>query len=99
MLKNAKKRLQKFGRSISRVDVVNVSKDGIWLYVKPKEYFLTYEDFPWFKNAKISEIYNVKLLHGNHLRWPLLDVDLELESLEHPERYPLKYNGPRWGQK
>ena len=78
----------------SKVEVLNISKDGIWLYVKAKEYFLTYEHFPWFREAKVAEIYNVKLLHGHHLRWPQLDVDLELDSLAHPERYPLKYNGP-----
>ncbi len=99
MLKSAKKKLRKPGRNISRVNILNISQDGIWVYVKAKEYFLTYEHFPWFKEAKVAEIYNVKLLHGHHLRWPQLDVDLELESLEHPERYPLKYNGPRWGQK
>lgn len=52
---------------------------------------MPYEHFPWFKQAKVSEIYNVKLLHGHHLRWEQLDIDLELESLEHPERYPLRY--------
>ena len=25
-----------------------------------------------------------------HLYWPELDVDLSVESIEHPERYPLK---------
>jgi hypothetical protein len=27
-----------------------------------------------------------------HLYWPDLDVDLSLDSIEHPERYPLKSN-------
>jgi hypothetical protein len=30
-----------------------------------------------------------------HLRWPDLDVDLALESIEHPERYPLGSMLPR----
>jgi hypothetical protein len=25
----------------------------------------------------------------NAIEWPALDVDLEIESLKHPERYPL----------
>jgi len=25
----------------------------------------------------------------NAIEWPELDVDLEIESLKHPERYPL----------
>jgi hypothetical protein len=78
-------------RRVRGVEILNISRAGIWLYVRSKEYFLPYENFPWFKEATVSEIYNVKLLHRHHLRWPNLDIDLELESLDHPERYPLKY--------
>ncbi|MBI3306523.1 MAG: DUF2442 domain-containing protein [Candidatus Omnitrophica bacterium] len=90
-MKSGKKKSQKPGKSTSKVEILNISKNGIWLYVKTKEYFLSYQDFPWFSDATVSEIFDVKLIHGFHLRWEQLDVDLELESLEHPERYPLKY--------
>lgn len=72
-------------------EVLNVSKIGIWLLIKGKEYFLPYEEFPWFRNARISEIHKVQLLGGHHLRWEELDIDLDLESLKYPDRYPLKY--------
>ncbi|GAF68497.1 unnamed protein product, partial [marine sediment metagenome] len=55
------------------------------------EYFLPYNDYPWFKEAKVKEILNVNLLHGYHLYWPELDVDLEIDSLDNPQNYPLKY--------
>lgn len=80
------------GTSTSKVDVLNVSPNGIWLYVKGREYFLPYADFPWFKDARPSKIRKVHLLHGHHLRWEDLDVDLDLDSLEHSGRYPLKYS-------
>ena len=64
---------------------------GIWLWVKGKEFFLSYEDFPWFKDASMEKIYSVQLIHGRFLRWGKLDVDLALDSLEHSDRYPLKY--------
>ena len=79
------------GISTSRVEILNVSPHGVWVYVKGKEYFLPYQDFPWFKDARLSEIHNVRLIHGHNLRWEDLDVDLALESLEHPNQYPLKY--------
>lgn len=79
------------GTGTSAVEVLNISANGIWLYAKGKEYFLSYADFPWFKDACLSEIHRVQLLHGHHLRWDDLDVDLDLDSLGHPERYPLKY--------
>ena len=85
-------RLAERGTSTSKVEVSNISPHGVWLYVKGKEYFLSYKDFPWFKDARLSEIQNVQLIHGHNLRWEDLDVDLALDSLEHSDRYPLKYS-------
>jgi len=84
-------RLIEHGASTSEAEVVNISPHGLWLHVKGREYFLPYKDFPWFKRARLSEIQDVRLLHGRILRWDDLDVDLALDSLEHPDRYPLRY--------
>jgi len=72
-------------------EVVQISSRGFWLWVKDKEYFLPYEEFPWFKKSTIDQICHVKLMSPNHLYWPDLDVDLEIESLENLEKYPLVY--------
>ncbi len=79
------------GNNISAVEVQGVSRHGLWLAVHGKEYLLSFEKYPWFKNATIDAIYQVSLHHGHHLHWPTLDIDLELDSLEHPEQYPLCY--------
>ncbi len=79
------------GTSTSNVEVLNMSPHGTWLSVRGKEHFLSHEDFPWFKDASLSEIQHVRLVHGRFLRWEDLDVDLALDSLEHADRYPLKY--------
>ncbi len=78
------------GINTSRVEILSVSPQGLWLSVGRKEYFLPYHEFPWFATARLSEIHNVHLVHGHYLRWEDLDVDLTLDSLEHPDRYPLK---------
>jgi hypothetical protein len=80
---------EKPGTGIS-VSVENITPLGIWLYVKEKEYSLSYKDYPYFKDQTISSIQNVRLLHGFHLYWPVLDVDLEIDNLENAEKYPLK---------
>lgn len=79
------------GKNTSSAEVENISRHGIWLLVKGREYFLAYGDYPWFADAKLSEIHNVKLLRGKYLHWPDLDVDLELDSLSNREQYPLLY--------
>ncbi|MCA9408776.1 MAG: DUF2442 domain-containing protein [Candidatus Omnitrophica bacterium] len=84
-------KLKNRGKSISKVEVLNISSFGIWILVRANEYFLAYKDFPWFKKATLKQIQNVKLLHGHHLFWPELDVDLHLESLSNLEKYSLVY--------
>lgn len=77
------------GKPISELEVTNVSSHGFWLLFGDRELFLPFEKFPWFKDAHVSEILQVKLAGPDHLRWPDLDVDLTVESIEHPERFPL----------
>src|SRR3989338_10902248 len=79
----------KNGKDMS-ASVENISPFGIWLLARGREYFLNYKDYPWFKNQSIESIQKVRLLHGAHLHWPDLDVDLEIDNLENPEKYPLK---------
>jgi len=73
------------------VEVTNIDRFGFWLLVEDREYFLPYADFPWFRNATLDQILDVQLLHGDHLHWPALDVDLSLDSLSQPEAFPLIY--------
>ena len=77
--------------TLKNAEVEGVLKDGVWLLVKGHEHFLPFTEYPWLKKASMLALQNVKLLHGHHLYWPELDIDLELESLEHPEQYPLIY--------
>jgi hypothetical protein len=77
------------GKSTLEAEVTQIDKQGIWVLIGEKESFLSFEDFPWFRNAPVSAIHNVELLNPRHLHWPDLDVDLAVESIEHPERFPL----------
>lgn len=77
------------GTDTLEVEVTQISKQGIWLLLGHQEIFLSYEQFPWFKDAAVSAIHNVNLLTANHLYWPELDIDLAVESIMHPERFPL----------
>ena len=82
-------RLETHGVGTSGVEVTHISQHGFWLLFEEKEFFLPFEEFPWFKEAPVSAILNVQVINQEHLYWPDLDVDLALESIEHPERFPL----------
>jgi len=71
------------------VDVTNVSRHGFWLLIGESERFVSFKEFPWFREASIAELTNVELPSPHHLCWPDLDVDLAVDSLDHPGRYPL----------
>ncbi len=77
------------GKRISEVEVTNVSKHGFWLIIRDREVFLPFDQFPWFKDVPIGKLLNVELPQPHHLYWPDLDVDLAVESIDHPELYPL----------
>jgi hypothetical protein len=70
---------QALGKSISEVEVTNISNNGIWLLSGDKELFVT-----------VGKILNVEEPTPGHFYWPDLDVDLDTESIEHPERFPFK---------
>ncbi len=78
------------GTGTSTAEITNISKHGFWLLLDGREMFLWFEHFPWFKQAAVDAILNLERPAPEHLRWPDLDVDLAVESIEHPERYPLK---------
>ena len=80
---------ENIGANISKAEVLNVSPHGFWLLVGEREYFLAFTDFPWFRGATLDQLFTIELLHDNHLYWPELDVDLDLDRIQHPEKFPL----------
>jgi hypothetical protein len=66
-----------------------VSTHGLWVLLDDQEVFAAFDDFPWFRDATIGQLTRVERPSLQHLYWPDLDVDLAVESLAHPERYPL----------
>ena len=77
------------GIGTSGAEILNVSPHGFWILVGEKEYFLDFDHFPWFRRATLEQLFAVELLHGEHLYWADLDVDLDIDRIEHPEKYPL----------
>ena len=79
----------RLGKPISAVEVTNVSKHGFWLLIGDQELFVSFEHFPWIKDVPIGKLINVELPQPHHLYWRDLDIDLAVESLHRPERFPL----------
>jgi hypothetical protein len=77
------------GKDADKIEVTHISAQGVWVLCARGELFISYADFPWFRDAPVGKILNVLEPHPGHFHWPDLDVDLSAEIIEHPERFPL----------
>jgi hypothetical protein len=77
------------GTSTLAVEVTHVSRHGFWVLAGDEELFLPFTQFPWFRQATIENITTVERPSADHLYWPLLDLDLSIQSIRDPDAFPL----------
>lgn len=78
-----------FKTSNTSASVLMINAQGIMLSVCGHDYFISYNRIPWMQDAPIRSVLNVQMSGPEAIEWPDLDVDLEIDSFRHPERYPL----------
>ena len=71
------------------VSVLMINAQGIMISVGGQDFFLSYNRIPWMREASIKDVLDVQMCGNEAIEWPSLDIDLEIDSLRHPERYPL----------
>ncbi|MBX3183458.1 MAG: DUF2442 domain-containing protein [Polyangiaceae bacterium] len=71
--------------------MTDISPHGIWVLARGEEVFLPYETFPWFKRGTVEAVLNVEEQSPGRYYWPDLDIDLSLDIMKHPEKYPLTF--------
>jgi hypothetical protein len=81
------------GKDTSLVEVTHISSHGVWLLAHGKELFMSYQDFPWFRDQPVKTIIHVEEPSPGHYYWPEIDIDLTEEIIEHPEKFPLQASG------
>jgi len=69
--------------------------NGMAVIVNGKEYFLRFTDFPWFEYCNTAELRDVTSDRWG-VYWKSLDIDLSIESIENPERFPEKISVDAW---
>ena len=74
------------GKDNVAVIVTNISQHGVWLLTRDEELFVSFNEFPRFQKASVSQIMNVEWLEPHSLYWPNLQMDLALQSIR---RFPL----------
>jgi len=74
------------GSGMSGVEVINITKHGIWLVTRDHELFISFKEFPWFRDVTVRKLMNVEQSTPARLYWPDLGIDLAVESVR---RFPL----------
>jgi hypothetical protein len=72
-------------------EITNITSIGFWLLVDDREYFVPFSDYPVFQEATVAQICNIQCLSPRQFHWPEIDADIELDSLETPERFALQF--------
>ena len=75
--------------SNTSANVLMINDKGLMLSVLGQDYFISFNRLPWMKDAAIRDVLDVQMCSDDAIEWPKLDIDLEIDSLKHPERYPL----------
>lgn len=75
--------------SISVVEITNISTHGVWLLAHGKELFMSYDDFPRFRDQFVKSIINIEESSPGHFYWPDIDVDVTEEIIENSSKFSL----------
>lgn len=70
-------------------EVTNISAHSLWVLIGREELCIPFSQFPWFRTATIEQITTLEYPSPDHLYWPLLDVDLSIQSIRDPAAFPL----------
>lgn len=71
--------------------ISHISPFGLWILIENTEYFIDFKDYPYFYKATLNQILDFSVDICGNFHWESLDIDIEKESLDSPEKYPLIY--------
>lgn len=72
-----------------KIKVTDITEEGVSLDIKGEAHIMLYKDFPWLRRVTAEELGNIVLRWDDEVVSPDLEVELGLDTLVHPENYPL----------
>ncbi len=76
-------------------EVRMVTADGLLLNVEGRNYFASFDDFPFLGELSVAEMFDVEYCGHGHIRWEKADIDLNTEILVAPSAFPLSFQEDR----
>lgn len=75
----------------TRIGVAEDREDGFWIVLPDQCAFIDYEQFPWFREMTRAQRETGVMWSEDWLRWDEFDLDIGVDSIHHPEKYPLRF--------
>lgn len=75
-------------KALEQAQITSIEQDGFWLLTKEGEFFVRFERYTAFQKARVDQIFSFEQ-DDDTFYWPELDIDIELDALKNPEKYPL----------
>jgi hypothetical protein len=76
------------GANVS-AEVKYVSREGLCVTVEGRDYFAAFKNFPYLADLTGAQVFRVEYCGNGHIRWEDADIDLNIEILSSPEKYPM----------
>lgn len=93
-----KQNATKNGMTMKENKFLSADATGFNIMANGVEYRLNFTDCPWFEYCTIAEMADFRADQWG-VYWDAAEVDLSIESLQHPEKFPVKYSVDRWLEK
>jgi hypothetical protein len=77
--------------TLSAAEITGINALGFWILIEDREYFVPFADYPAFQSGTVAQIYRFDHHAPQQIYWPELDIDIDLNALAEPERFPLAF--------
>ncbi|MDB6063662.1 MAG: integron cassette protein [Verrucomicrobiaceae bacterium] len=70
------------------LQITRISSLGIWLKAHDKKFFMSYGDYPSFKDKPVTAILNVRETSPGKFYWPDIELKIGMDAIQTTQRSP-----------
>ena len=83
------------GTNFRDCEFLGADASGFNIRIDDRKYRINFTDAPWFEYCTVGEMADFTADEWG-VYWHAAEVDLCIESLEHPEKFPYKFSVENW---
>lgn len=80
------------------VHIDNVDENGFAININGKKIYAPFQKFNLFKRVRIEDLFDVSYLPGDVLHWERADIDMYIDTFQHPDKYVQIFDAYPYGE-